>query len=277
MPEGKLIVCATPIGNLGDVSDRLRETLASADVVYAEDTRRTAILLAHVGADVTVRSLFTGNERARTTELVEAVRAGKTVALVSDAGMPTISDPGAEAVRRVREIGRPVSVVPGPSAVTAAVALSGFGGSRFAFEGFLPRKGAGRAERLQRIAAEDRIVVLFASPRRLAADLTDLAETLGPQRRVAVARELTKVYEEVWVGTLAEALERWAGETKGEVTLVIEPAEVEASDVDAAVESARALVAEGLSVSDAARQVAATTGVSRRLVYQALLEGQERS
>jgi len=277
MGEGMLIVCATPIGNLGDVSQRLREALNRADVVYAEDTRRTATLLAHVGAETKVRSLFTGNEKARTAELVETVRAGKVVVLVSDAGMPTISDPGAEAVRRVRQMGRTVTVIPGPSAVTAALAVSGFDADRFVFEGFLPRKGQARTERLQSIAAEERTVVLFASPHRLAADLADLAEALGADRRVVVARELTKVYEEVWMGTLAEAMERWAGEVKGEVTLVIEPTAKAGSDVEAAVEDARSLVAEGYSVSEAARRAASAAGVSRRLVYQALLESQERS
>ena len=277
MGEGMLIVCATPIGNLGDVSDRLREALNGADVVYAEDTRRTATLLAHVGAQVKVRSLFTGNEKVRTAELVETVRAGKRVVLVSDAGMPTISDPGAEAVRMVRQIGRKVTVIPGPSAVTAALAVSGFDADRFAFEGFLPRKGEARKERLQSIAAEDRTVVLFASPHRLAADLADLVEALGADRRVVVARELTKVYEEVWMGTLAEAGERWAGEVKGEITLVIEPTAKADSDVETAVEDARALLAEGYSISEAARRAASAAGVSRRLVYQALLEGQERS
>ncbi len=277
MGEGMLIVCATPIGNLGDVSDRLREALNRADVVYAEDTRRTATLLAHVGAQVKVRSLFTGNEKVRTAELVETVRAGKRVVLVSDAGMPTISDPGAEAVRMVRQIGRKVTVIPGPSAVTAALAVSGFDADRFAFEGFLPRKGEARKERLQSIAAEDRTVVLFASPHRLAADLADLVEALGADRRVVVARELTKVYEEVWMGTLAEAGERWAGEVKGEITLVIEPTAKADSDVETAVEDARALLAEGYSISEAARRAASAAGVSRRLVYQALLEGQERS
>ena len=277
MGEGMLIVCATPIGNLGDVSDRLREALNRADVVYAEDTRRTATLLAHVGAQVKVRSLFTGNEKVRTAELVETVRAGKRVVLVSDAGMPTISDPGAEAVRMVRQIGRKVTVIPGPSAVTAALAVSGFDTDRFVFEGFLPRKGQARTERLQSIAAEDRTVVLFASPHRLAADLADLAEALGADRRVVVARELTKVYEEVWMGTLAEAGERWAGEVKGEITLVIEPTAKADSDVETAVEDARALLAEGYSISEAARRAASAAGVSRRLVYQALLEGQERS
>ncbi len=277
MGEGMLIVCATPIGNLGDVSDRLREALNRADVVYAEDTRRTATLLAHVGAQVKVRSLFTGNEKVRTAELVETVRAGKRVVLVSDAGMPTISDPGAEAVRMVRQIGRKVTVIPGPSAVTAALAVSGFDADRFAFEGFLPRKGEARKERLQSIAAEDRTVVLFASPHRLAGDLADLVEALGADRRVVVARELTKVYEEVWMGTLAEAGERWAGEVKGEITLVIEPTAKADSDVETAVEDARALLAEGYSISEAARRAASAAGVSRRLVYQALLEGQERS
>ncbi|MGH3650150.1 MAG: 16S rRNA (cytidine(1402)-2'-O)-methyltransferase, partial [Acidimicrobiia bacterium] len=142
MSNGRLLVCATPIGNLGDISDRLRDALSSADIIYAEDTRRTGKLLRHLVISVPIVSLFTGNEQARTAQLLEAVKAGETVALVTDAGMPAVSDPGAAAVRAVRDAGHPVSVIPGPSAVTTALALSGFGGGRFVFEGFLPRKGS---------------------------------------------------------------------------------------------------------------------------------------
>lgn len=272
MSEGRLIVCGTPIGNLGDVSERLRQALCSADVVYAEDTRRTAKLLSHVGCDTRLRSLFTGNEMARTEELVGEVAGGKTVVLVSDAGMPVVSDPGAEAVRRTRAEGYSVSVVPGPSAVTTALVLSGFAGDRFVFEGFLPRKGNDRVRRLSSIASEDRPVILFVSPRRLATDLTDLNATLGGERQVAIARELTKLHEEVWVGSLDAALDTWVGDVKGEITVVIEPGEVAAISVDEAVRAAAALVADGMSQSDAARQVAADTGVSRRSIYQGLLE-----
>jgi len=272
---GRLLVCATPIGNLGDISERTRNVLASADVIYAEDTRRTAKLLRHLVINVDLVSLFAGNEKARTEQLVEAVRSGQTVVLVSDAGMPVISDPGAGAIRAVREAGYPVSVVPGPSAVTTAVALSGFGGDRFVFEGFLPRKGRERAERLESIGRESRAVVMFASPNRLADDLVDLSEACGPSREVAVTRELTKLHEESWVGSLGESVDRWSGEVKGEVTLVLGPVDSVPPSIEEAIQSARALVAGGTSVRQAARQVATEAGVSRRDVYEALLADQE--
>lgn len=274
MSDGRLYVCATPIGNLGDVSERLRETLLKADVVYAEDTRRTWKLLDHVGAKTKVRSLFAGNEKARTGELVDDVEAGKTVVLVSDAGMPTVSDPGAEAIRMIRERGLALTVIPGPTAVTSALALSGFGGDRFSFEGFLPRKGKDRTRRLGVIAAEDKPVVLFASPHRLASDLQDLLETNDGDRGVAVVRELTKLHEELWVGTLTEAVNHWSGDVKGEVTLVLDGTNAEMITADAAVAEAQSLVASGVSPSDAARRVAEDSGVSRRVIYQALIDRQ---
>jgi 16S rRNA (cytidine1402-2'-O)-methyltransferase len=271
---GRLIVCATPIGNLGDISDNLREALADADVVFAEDTRRTAKLLRHLAISVEVVSLFAGNERGRTDQVVRAVESGKTVVLVSDAGMPTVSDPGASVVRAVREVGGLVSVVPGPSAVTTAVALSGFGGDRFVFEGFLPRKGQERSRRLTEIGRETRVTVLFASPKRLAADLNDLVVACGGSREVAVARELTKLHEESWVGPLADAAERFTDPVKGEVTLVLAEVEPEQPSPDEAVDRARELVADGLTVSDAARLAAEETGVSRRVVYESLISNQ---
>jgi 16S rRNA (cytidine1402-2'-O)-methyltransferase len=277
MPDGRLLVCATPIGNLGDVSERLRTALSSADIIYAEDTRRTAKLLRHLVISVPVVSLFTGNERARTAQLLEAVEAGGNVVLVTDAGMPTVSDPGAAAVRAVRDAGHHVSVIPGPSAVTTALALSGFGGDRFVFEGFLPRKGPRRAERLAGIAEESRAVVLFASPNRLAADLSDLSAVCGGTRAVAVTRELTKVHEESWVGQLADAVDRWSGPVKGEVTLVLASTDPVPPSAQGAVAAARQLVAGGASVRESARTVAEQTGVSRRLIYEALLDDQESS
>lgn len=277
MASGRLLVCATPIGNLGDISERLRNVLAGADVVFAEDTRRTAKLLTHLVIGVNVISLFAGNEQSRTKQVVDAVESGQTVVIVSDAGMPAISDPGAAAIRAVRRAGYPVTVVPGPSAVVTAVALSGFDGDRFVFEGFLPRKGKERSERLAAIGQEGRVVVLFASPNRLGHDLADLADVCGTSREVAVMRELTKLHEESWVGSLAAALERWSEPVKGEVTLVLGPREKEPPSVEEAVDRARRLVADGASVSDAARTASEGTGVSRRAVYEALLEDQESS
>lgn len=277
MASGRLLVCATPIGNLGDISERLRNALADADIVFAEDTRRTAKLLSHVDVRVRVVSLFAGNEQRRTQQLVGEVASGKTVVLVSDAGMPTVSDPGASAVGAVREAGYPVTVIPGPSAVTTALALSGFGGDRFVFEGFLPRRGAERTRRLEEIAGERRTVVLFASPNRLPNDLEDLKAACGASREVAVMRELTKIHEETWVGSLESAEERWPEPVKGEVTLALGPIEPEVSSDDEAISTARRLVARGSTVSDAAKEVSDETGVSRRTVYEALLDDQDSS
>lgn len=274
MTDGRLVVCATPIGNLGDISDRLRATLQTADLVYAEDTRRASKLLGHLGISVPVVSLFVGNEFSRSPEIVDAVASGSQVAIVSDAGMPTVSDPGAHAVSAVREAGLRVEVIPGPSAVTTAVALSGFGGDRFVFEGFLPRKGKERAARLQGIGNETRPVVLFASPNRLSDDLADLLAACAPDRLVAVTRELTKLHEESWVGSLSDAVSRWSGETRGEVTLVLGPTQEPEPSLDEAIIKARELVDSGESVSAAARQVSADTGVSRRDVYEALISGE---
>jgi len=275
---GRLYVCATPIGNLGDVSDRLRDVLKTADVVYAEDTRRTATLLRHVGASPPVRSLFVGNEKRRTADLLASLDQGLTVAMVTDAGMPTVSDPGSDVVRLARQAGHLVTVVPGPSAVVAAVALAGFGGDRFVFEGFLPRKGKERSERLHRIGGEDRPVILFVSPHRLVADLESVAEATGPEREIAITREMTKLHEEVWSGPVGQAIEEWSDrEVKGELTVVVAPGALEAPSLDAALAEARGLVEGGAAPSEAARRVATATGVSRREIYQVLIGDQERS
>lgn len=277
MSEGRLTVCATPIGNLGDISERLRTSLAEADAVYAEDTRRTGKLLSATGISVRMRSLFEGNEVRRSEEIISELRKGLNVVLVSDAGMPSVSDPGARVVARAHEEGLTVSVVPGPSAVTSALAVAGFGADRFVFEGFLPRRGTERAKRLSRIAGEDRPVVLFASPNRLAEDLGDLAAHIEGTRRVVVAREMTKLHEEVWVGDLADAVGHWSGDVKGEVTLVLEAGAPRAAGDSAAVAIGRELIAEGHSLSDAARTASDESGVSRRLIYEALLADQEDS
>ncbi|MGH8950331.1 MAG: 16S rRNA (cytidine(1402)-2'-O)-methyltransferase [Acidimicrobiia bacterium] len=276
--DGRLLVCATPIGNLGDVSDRLRETLGAADIVYAEDTRRAATLLQHVGARPRVRSLFVGNETSRTDELLASLAEGLTVALITDAGMPAVSDPGSEAVRRAREAGHPVTVIPGPSAVTTAVVLAGFGADRFVFEGFLPRKGRERSERLATIAPEDRPVVLFVSPHRLVQDLESIADATGIEREIAITRELTKLHEEVWSGPIGVAIEEWRSrEVKGELTVVVSPGPAKKMPVETAITEARGLVAAGSSPSEAARRVADATGVSRRSIYEALIADQDRS
>lgn len=275
---GLLVLCATPIGNLGDVSQRLREALDSADLIYAEDTRRVATLLAHLGIQSGARSLFAGNEARRSTELLGALEAGKTVALVTDAGMPGISDPGALAVRLAREGGHRVTAIPGPSAVVTAIALSGFGGDRFSFEGFLPRKGAERSILLQRIAGDDRPTVVFVSPHRLAKDLADLAAVVGEERPIALTRELTKLHEEVWVGSIGMAITEWSERApKGEFTLVIGPGSSPVVTLEEAADEALELVRGGMAASEAAASVARATGVHRREIYQKLLDDQGRS
>lgn len=277
MAEPTLFVCASPIGNLGDVTARLRTVLGEVDLVYAEDTRRAATLLSHVGSPAKARSLFAGNEKARSEEIIGHLEAGSSVALLTDAGTPSVSDPGAWVVSQAHVRGLRVTVVPGPSAVTAALALSGFPADRFVFEGFLPRRGRERQGILDRLALDERTIVVFASPNRLAQDLADLSAALGADRPVAVTREISKVYEEVWVGTLGESTARWSEPTRGEVTVVLGPTAPPGSDLDEAIRMARGLVEEGSSLSDAARDAAKSTGASKRSVYQALLDDQALS
>jgi 16S rRNA (cytidine1402-2'-O)-methyltransferase len=269
---GVLHVVATPIGNLGDLSARARETLASADLVVAEDTRRTGKLLASVGVQARMRSMFKGNERRRTEEVLAALRDGQTVALVSDGGTPLVSDPGYPLVRACIDERIDVRVVPGPSAVIAALVVSGFPTDRFVFEGFLPRTTGDRRARLAALTDESRTVVLYESPRRLATLLGELA-AIDPDRRVAVCRELTKLHEEVRRGSVAE-LRAMLGEApvKGECVVVLEGRSADvAADVDAAVAEARDLVADGARKREAAHRVAERTGVPANAIYRALV------
>ncbi len=270
-PAGALVVVGTPIGNLGDLSPRAVGALSTADVVYCEDTRHSRRLLTHAGiTGVPLRSLHEHNEADRVDEVVAAVAGGRTVALVSDAGMPAVSDPGGRVVAAVAAAGLPVTVVPGPSAVLTALVASGLATDRFCFEGFLPRSGRDRSGRLAAVAAETRTTVLFESPVRTAATLRDLAGACGPDRRVAVARELTKLHEEVWRGTLADAA-AWAGAgVRGEVVLVVAGA---APDAAAEVDDGALLAAlaeqteAGARTREAVDRVAADHGVARRRVY----------
>jgi 16S rRNA (cytidine1402-2'-O)-methyltransferase len=270
---GALILVATPIGNLGDLSARAVDVLRTADVIAAEDTRRTRALLTHAGVPAAgrVRAVHAHNERDGARMVVDAVTAGRRVAYVTDAGMPGISDPGERLVRACVEAGLPVEVVPGPSAVLTALVLSGFDTARFVFEGFLPRRGPARRERVAALASERRTAVVFEAPNRVLGTLSDLLAACGPLREVAVARELTKIHEEVWRGELSDAVARAATvEARGEHVIVLAPAPAapEASDaeVDAHVQSA---LAEGMSSRDAAARVARDLGVSRRRVYDA--------
>jgi len=268
---GTLIICAGPIGNLSDAPPRLGEALASADVVYAEDTRRALVLLERLGVRAVVRSYFVGNEERRGPELQERLAAGDTVALITDAGTPAISDPGMTAVRVAIAAGATITGVPGPSAVTLALALSGFSGDRFVFEGFLPRRAGERRARLADIASETRAVVLFASPNRLGADLGDLNAEHPGGRDCVVCREMTKVHEEVWRGSLADAARHWADGARGEVTLVLAPQREAEPDLAAAVVAAERLIAAGTPPSEAVRLAATNAGVPRRAVYEAVI------
>jgi 16S rRNA (cytidine1402-2'-O)-methyltransferase len=269
---GHLYVVGTPIGNLADLSDRARQTLGSVDLVAAEDTRRTGRLLAHLGVRVRMLSLFEGNERQRIDELLDRLREGERVALVSDAGMPAVSDPGFRLLRAAVDAGVQISVVPGPSAVTAALVVSGLPTDRWVFEGFLPRRPSERRERLRALAHDPRTVVLFESPLRVITLLRDVLVELG-DRRAAVARELTKLHEEVVRGRVSEVLASLLdSEPRGELVVVIEGAEAVASDLDEMVEDARRLVAEGMRKREAAAAAARRGGGSANEIYAALVD-----
>ncbi len=269
---GVLVLAATPIGRVADAPPRLAEELATADVVAAEDTRRLKRLTTDLGVTITGRvvSYFEGNESARTPALLEALLAGDRVLLVTDAGMPSVSDPGYRLVAAAVEADVLVTAVPGPSAVLTALAVSGLPVDRFCFEGFPPRKAGERARRLAALAAEERTMVFFEAPHRTEAALAAMADAFGPERAAAVCRELTKTHEEVRRGPLAE-LVAWAAEgVRGEVTIVVAgatPGPGVASDPD----SLRAAVAEreaaGTSRKEAIVEVAKAAGVPKREVY----------
>jgi 16S rRNA (cytidine1402-2'-O)-methyltransferase len=271
-----LVLAATPIGRVADASPRLAELLASADVVAAEDTRRLRRLASDLGVTVGGRvvSYFEGNERERTPELVAAVADGRTVLLVTDAGMPSVSDPGYRLVAACVEAGLDVTAVPGPSAVLTALAVSGLPVDRFCFEGFAPRKAGERRRVFDALSREPRTMVFFESPHRTGATLAAMMEAFGADRPAAVCRELTKTYEEVVRGPLSDLLAWAEGQehgVRGEVTLVVAGASPEQRDHTA--DELRELVAEaeadGLSRKDAIARVAAETGVRRQDVYAA--------
>jgi 16S rRNA (cytidine1402-2'-O)-methyltransferase len=270
LTAGALVLVGTPIGNLGDLAPRAAEALAGADVVCCEDTRRTGKLLSLAGIER--RPFVVVNEHTEEREIpgvLARLARGERVALVSDAGMPGVSDPGGRLVAAAVAAGHPVEVVPGPSAALAALVVSGLPTGRFVFEGFLPRKGAGRTERLAAVAREPRTVVLYEAPHRLARTLADLAGACGPERPVVIARELTKLHEEVWRGTLAEAVEWVTGrEPPGEIVVVLAGAPAAAPPGDDEVRAAVAAeLAAGASARDAARSVAARLDIPRRRAY----------
>lgn len=268
---GSLVIVGTPIGNLGDLSHRAAEVLGTADVIACEDTRRTRALLTHAGVVAGGRLIAVNehSEAASVGTVLARLEAGGIVALVSDAGMPVISDPGERLVAAAAAAGHAVRVVPGPSAALAALVVSGLPAARFCFEGFLPRTGKARAHRMAEIAAEGRTTVVFEAPHRVRRTVADLTRACGGGRRIAVARELTKVYEEVWRGTLGEAGRRLdEHEPRGEYVLVLEGAAPPGPPDDEAVTSAlRHRLAEGADKRSAVAAVAADLGVPRRRVY----------
>jgi 16S rRNA (cytidine1402-2'-O)-methyltransferase len=269
--RGRLSVVATPLGNLGDLAPRAAEALRTADVVAAEDTRRARTLLQHVGARPRVVSFHAHSPPARLAAILEILASGGAVALVTDAGTPTVSDPGAELVRRAREAGATVEAVPGPSAVAAALSVSGFPADRFLFLGFPPRRGRERRELLQAASRSPFTVVLFEAPSRLGPLLADLLALNRPGRGAAVARELTKLHEEVRVGTLDTLAGYYASqEVRGEITLVLEGAGPESPPPPLVNPASRArqLLDRGLSRKDAARQVADELGIPRNEAYR---------
>ena len=269
---GRLVVVATPLGNMADLAPRAITVFASADAIACEDTRTTRRLLSLAGVSAPpLIAVHEHNEASMAAPVLARLARGETVALATDAGMPGISDPGARLVRAVADAGFDVSVVPGPSAVVAALAVSGMPADRFVFEGFLPRKGSARSRRLADISTEPRTVVLYEAPHRLEATLADLVATAGPERRVVLVRELTKLHEEVWRGTLAGAAGR-ADAPRGEYVIVLEgapPAEPVGDDV---IESAlRGMLAAGADRRDAVASVATELAVPKRRVYDAAL------
>jgi len=271
--NGQLVLVGAPLGNPGDASTRMRELLATADVVAAEDTRRLGRLARELAVEITgkIVSYFEGNEERRTPDLIDAIRGGALVALITDGGMPAVSDPGYRLVRAALDAGLPVTAAPGPSAVTTALVVSGLPCDRFCFEGFLPRRGAERRARLAALAAEPRTLVFFEAPHRVVATLGDLAAAFGADRPAALCRELTKTYEEVRRAPLGELADEAAADPpRGEITLVIAGAPAAAVPRPTDEELRAAVVARqagGMSRRDAVAAVAAEYGLPKRDVY----------
>ncbi|GAA3298976.1 16S rRNA (cytidine(1402)-2'-O)-methyltransferase [Glutamicibacter nicotianae] len=272
--EGVIVLGATPIGNLSDASPRLREIMASADIIAAEDTRNFHHLANALGIKITakVMSLHEHNEAHKRSEVIELAAEGATVLVVSDAGMPAVSDPGYPLVAAAMSAGIRVTAVPGPSAVLTALALSGLPTGRFTFEGFLPRKAGERRKRLDSLLAEDRTMVFFEAPHRLNDFLDAAIEAFGPDRQAAVARELTKKFEEVRRDSLA-GLRAWAEDgVRGEIVVVIHGApEAEAASIEDLLPKVAALVDEGMRMKQAVAEVAEKSGVKKRELYEAVL------
>jgi 16S rRNA (cytidine1402-2'-O)-methyltransferase len=268
---GKLYVCATPIGNMEDITLRAIKVLADVDVIAAEDTRRTRKLLSRHDIKGKLVSYYEANERKQVPYLVSELRAGRTMALVTDSGTPGISDPGYRLVQACIREGVPIEVVPGPSAVIAALAASGLPTDRFAFEGFLPKKEGDRHRRLAEIARDPRTLVFFEAPQRVIPTLREIAEELG-DREACLLRELTKIHEEIVRGPITELIERLQGrELLGECVIVVAGHRDTSGELDEAVAFAEGLVSDGMDRSSAAREAAHEFGVPRRAVYSELV------
>lgn len=273
---GTLILAATPIGNVGDASARLVDALRSASVIAAEDTRRLHKLLQllDITVDAQIVSYFEQNEAERQTWLLEQLQSGRDVLVVTDAGMPSVSDPGYRIVAAAIGAGIPIRVIPGPSAVTTAITISGLPVDRFTFEGFLPRKQGERVRRLEDLATDPRTMVFFEAPHRTRETLEDMLQVFGAERRVAVCRELTKTYEEVVRGTLADAVAWSDREILGEVTIVVSGRSADESanlTPDTYVREVEARIAAGTDRKEAVSEVAKALGVPRREVYDAVI------
>lgn len=270
LEAGRLVLVGTPLGNLSDLSPRAVEALSGADVVCCEDTRRTGRLLQHFGVRAPeLRVVNDHTEERAVADVLARLNRGQRVAVVSDAGMPGLSDPGERLVAAAVDAGFDVEVVPGPSAAVTALVLSGLATGRFVFEGFLPRKGSTRTARLGAVASEERTVVLYEAPHRVARTLADLLASCGPGRRVVLARELTKLHEETWRGTLAEAVARVEDVVpRGEYVVVLDgaPPPAEVTD-DVIVDALAAARATGASTRDAVAEVVADLGVAKRRAY----------
>jgi 16S rRNA (cytidine1402-2'-O)-methyltransferase len=272
---GTLYVVGTPIGNLEDMTFRAVRVLQSVDAIAAEDTRHTGKLLQHFQIGTPQVSYHEHNRGQRLPELLAQLQQGKSIALVTDAGMPGISDPGYELVRACTKAGIAVVPIPGASAGITALSASGLATDRFVFEGFLPAKGKERQQRLEFLKAEARTLIVYESPHRLRATLQDLAESLGANRPVVLARELTKLHEEFWRGSLTEAIAHYTQqEPKGEFTLILAGATLEKPQLseEAIKSELQQLLAQGVSRSQASRQLAKLTQLSRRHIYQLALE-----
>lgn len=273
---GTLFVCATPIGNLSDITIRCLEVLKTAELIAAEDTRHTRKLLNHYDIGTPLTSLHQHNERQKAGLILQKLKDGKSVALVSDAGMPGISDPGGYLIESAVDEGIPIQSVPGPSAVITALSLAGLSMDRFIFEGFLPRTRKERVEYIQGIVAEERTIVFYEAPHRLVKTLEDLAAVI-PQRAIAVCRELTKQHEEVYRGTVGEAYQHYAAEgAKGEITVVLagnsETAESPSVDCSQVKQRLQELLDDGASTKDAVKIVIKETNIRRNIAYRLAME-----